>query len=390
MLQKGEITMKKICYVTTVPGTLRSFVLPTAKYLHEQAGFDISFVCDDNEEFAKLLPEYVHYFPVSMKRGISLGGLKAMNEMRKLFKKEKFDLVQYSTPNASCYASLASWMAKTPVRLYCQWGLAYVGFSGVKRKIFKGIEKMVCTLSTWIEPDSFGNLEFSHKERLYSQNKGSVIWNGSASGVNLNKFDVKKKKEWREAIRKQYSIPMDATVFLFVGRITRDKGIDELLAATKKLMEQSDRAYLLMVGSKENVASLQQDLYEWSQYASRVIYCGYTNVVEQYVASSDVYVLPSYREGFGSAVIEAEAMGVPVIVSDIPGPTDAMKRDITGLIVEKGDSESLYSAMWKLHTDKELRERLGENAYKFATENFEQQELCRKILEDRKRLLNLK
>lgn len=382
--------MKKICYVTTVPGTLNAFVLPTAKYLHEQAGFDISFVCDGNEEFAKSLPEYIHYYPVSMKRGISPSGLKAMIEMRKLFKKEKFDLVQYSTPNASCYASLASWMAKIPVRLYCQWGLAYVGFSGVKRKIFKGIEKMVCTLSTWIEPDSFGNLDFSHNERLYPKNEGSVIWNGSASGVNLNKFDVKKKKEWREAIRKQYSIPVDATVFLFVGRITRDKGINELFAATKELMEKSDQIYLLMVGSKENIVSLRQDLYEWSLSESRVVYCGSTCVVEQYVAGSDVYVLPSYREGFGSVIIEAEAMGVPVIVSDIPGPTDAMKRDITGLVVEKGSSESLYGAMWKLHADKELTERMGENAYRFATENFEQQELCRKILEDRKRLLNQK
>ena len=389
MLQKGEITMKKICYVTTVPGTLRSFVLPTAKYLHEQAGYDISFVCDYNEEFEKMLPEYIHYYPVSMKRGISLGGLKAMNEMRRLFKKEKFDLVQYSTPNASCYASLASWMAKIPVRLYCQWGLAYVGFSGLKRKIFKTIEKMVCTLSTWVEPDSFGNLDFSHAERLYPSNKGSVIWNGSASGVNLNKFDVERKAEWREAIRTQYSIPSDATVFLFVGRITRDKGINELFSATRKLMEQSERVYLLMVGSKENVNSLEQGLYNWSIHENRVIYCGYTNVVEQYIAASDIYVLPSYREGFGSAVIEAEAMQVPVIVSDIPGPTDAMKRDKTGLVVEKGNSESLYKAMKRLHTDKELIERLGDNAFTFATENFEQQELCRRILDDRKRLLEL-
>lgn len=389
MPPKGDVTMKKICYVTTVPGTLRSFVLPTAKYLHEQAGYDISFVCDYNEEFEKMLPEYIHYYPVSMKRGISLGGLKAMNEMRRLFKKEKFDLVQYSTPNASCYASLASWMAKIPVRLYCQWGLAYVGFSGLKRKIFKTIEKMVCTLSTWVEPDSFGNLDFSHAERLYPSNKGSVIWNGSASGVNLNKFDVERKAEWREAIRTQYSIPSDATVFLFVGRITRDKGINELFSATRKLMEQSERVYLLMVGSKENVNSLEQGLYNWSIHENRVIYCGYTNVVEQYIAASDIYVLPSYREGFGSAVIEAEAMGVPVIVSDIPGPTDAMKRDKTGLVVEKGNSESLYKAMKRLHTDKELIERLGDNAFTFATENFEQQELCRRILDDRKRLLEL-
>lgn len=381
--------MKKICYVTTVPGTLRSFVLQTAKYLHEQAGFDISFVCDYNEEFAKSLPEYIHYYPVSMKRGISLGGLKAMNTMRKIFKEQNFDLVQYSTPNASCYASLASWLAKVPVRLYCQWGLVYVGFSGVRRAVFKLIEKMVCNLSTWIEPDSFGNLEFAHKEGLYPKNKGSVIWNGSASGVNLDKFNVSEKEKWRVQIREQYSIPMDAMVFLFVGRITRDKGINELFAAAKKMMDQFEDVYLLMVGSKENVKSLEQELYEWSLSERRVIYCGYTNVVEQYIASSDVYVLPSYREGFGSAVIEAEAMEVPVVVSDIPGPTDAMKRDMTGLVVEKGSSKSLFEAMCILHDDKELREQLGQNAYKFAVESFEQTELCRRIQEDRERLLGL-
>lgn len=110
-------------------------------------------------------------------------------------------MVQYSTPNASLYAALAAKLAGVPVRLYCQWGMAYVGFHGIKRVIFKRIEKLVCTLSTWVEPDSFGNLKFSHAEGLYPENKGSVIWNGSASGVNLNKFDNSQKPVWRAEIR---------------------------------------------------------------------------------------------------------------------------------------------------------------------------------------------
>ena len=126
----------KICFVTTTPITLKAFVLEFAKYLHETAGAEVSFICDTDEEFAKSLPSYIHYFPVPMKRGISLSGIKATREMKKIFKREQFDIVQYSTPNAAFYASIASKSAKVPVRLYCQWGMAYVGMQGVKRGIF--------------------------------------------------------------------------------------------------------------------------------------------------------------------------------------------------------------------------------------------------------------
>ena len=173
--------MKKVCFVTTVPATIDSFILETAKYIHNETDWDISFICDEDVDFSNRLPEYIHYFPVQMKRGISLSGASALCKMVSIFKKEKFDMVQYSTPNASLYAAVAAKIAKIPVRLYCQWGLVYVGFSGIKRKIFKIIEKIVCGLSTWIEPDSFGNLDFAHKEGLYPQNKGSVVWNGCSN-----------------------------------------------------------------------------------------------------------------------------------------------------------------------------------------------------------------
>lgn len=379
--------MKKICYVTTISGTLKAFVMDTAKYLHESGGYDISFICDYDKAFADALPEYIHYHPVSMKRGISISGIKAMLEIKKILKRENFDIVQYSTPNASCYTALAAALVHVPVRLYCQWGIAYVGFSGIKRKIFKLEEKMVCKLSTEIEPDSFGNLKFSHDEKLYPFEKGSVIWNGSASGVNIKKFDINNKGTYRKEIREKYNIPQDAMVFIFVGRVTRDKGINELFAASKRLFEHHDDIYLLMVGPNENAGSVDTSLYDWSVKDERVIYCGFTNTVEKYLAASDVYLLPSYREGFGSAVIEAEAMGVPVIVSDIPGPTDAMQKDKTGLVVAKGSSDELADAMSKLYESPDLQKEYGQNAYEFAVANFEQSQLLEKILADRDRLL---
>lgn len=376
--------MKKICFITTIPLTLNAFVLNTAKYIHENTDWDISFICSDENDFGSSLPKDIHYFPIQMERGISIAGVKAMLEMKKIFKREKFDLIQYSTPNASLYASMAGRLAHVPVRLYCQWGMAFVGFQGLKRKIFQMEEKYVCHLSTHIEPDSNSNLRFAHEIGLYPKSKGSVIWNGSACGVNLTNFDISNKEEYRKDIREQLDIPEDAFVYGFVGRITRDKGVNELLEAYKKL---NDDSYLIMVGPSEVDETINQELYTWASKNEKIKFTGYTTVVEQYLSAMDCYILPSYREGFGMGVVEAEAMGVPVIVTDIPGPTDAMIDNETGIVVQKADIESLYNAMISIREDKVRYFAMAETAHDFAVNNFEQKQLFNYILEDRKKLL---
>ena len=367
--------MCKICFVTTVSLTLKSFVLDLARVMHETGDFEIHFVCDYDADFAGTLPAYIHYCPISMKRGVSLDGPRAIAAMTKYFRQERFDLVQYSK------------LAGIPCRLYCQWGIAYVGFRGIKRKLFKQIERLTCRCSTDIEPDSFGNLHFSHKEKLYTADKSRVIWNGSASGVNTARFHRENKAEWRDEIRRAYGIPREAVVYIFVGRITKDKGVNELFAATRSLMEAYPDVYLLLVGNVERGASVNGDLYRWTQQEDRVIYCGYTDQVEKYLAAGDVYVLPSYREGFGTAVIEAEAMGLPVIVSDIPGPTDAMIPQKTGLLTPKADAEKLCEAMIQLYEREDLRAEYGENGAVLARDSFEQRELFAHILADRYRMI---
>ena len=372
----------KICFVTTVSSTFESFIFPLTKYLHDNTDWDISFICSD-EKTIDDLPDYIHYFPVTMKRGISFDGLKAIKEMKKIFEREKFDIVQYSTPNASCYASIAAKQAKIPVRLYCQWGIAYVGFSGFKRKIFKCIEKMVCKLSTWIEPDSISNLNFAHKEQLYPNEKGSVIWNGSACGVDLSKFDISRKDEFRNKIRSQYGIDDDKFVYIFIGRVTRDKGINELLESFKEISSKDN--YLFLLGNNEVDDTVNEELYQWSLQQENIIYTGNVNNVEEYLSASDCYVLPSYREGFGMSVVEAEAMGVPVIVTNIPGPIDAMVDNETGLSVEKENVKELTSAMIKiLNVD---LTSMGNKGMNYASKNFEQNTLFKKIVKDRECLV---
>lgn len=379
--------MKKICFITTISGTLLSFVRDFAIYMHENGDYDITFICDEDEKLEKVLPNYIHYIPIEMKRGISIGGILSCLKMCKIFRKNQFDLIQYSTPNAALYASIAGWFARIPVRLYCQWGIAYVGFIGLKRKIFKCEEKFVCSLSTWIEPDSIGNLNFSHKEKLYPEKKGSVVHKGSASGVSLEKFDISKKIFYRREIREKYDIPEEAFVYGFVGRITGDKGINELLAATKLILKKYKNVYLMIVGGMDKEESVNTNLFEWSKKSCNVIYCGATNEVQKYMSAMDCYVMPSYREGFGLTVVEAGAMGIPVICTNIPGPTDAIHDQETGLIIEKKNVEALRTAILKIYSDPEMAKKLGQAGYENVKTNYEQKRLFKYILQDRDRLL---
>lgn len=364
---------------------MKTFVLKLADYIHINTDWEISMICSADTEFANLLPDYIQYYPVSMQRGISISGVKAIFEIWKIFKREKFDLIQYATPNASLYASLAGKLAGIPVRLYCQWGIVYVGFQGLKRKIFKVEEKFVCSLSTHIEPDSRSNLKFSHIEGLYPESKGTVIWNGSACGVNLDKFDISKKAIFRQKIRAKYGISEDVFVYGFVGRITRDKGINELLGAYKAIYSGTE--YLMLVGPNEADATIDAELYSWAQNNNHVIFTGFTSIVEEYLSAMDCYILPSYREGFGLGVIEAGAMEVPVIVTNIPGPIDSVSNGHTGIIINKANIEELIDAMMFFFRERKIARAWGKNGRMLVETMFEQSKLFSYILEDRKELL---
>ena len=174
-------------------------------------------------------------------------------------------------------------------------------------------------------------------------------------------------------------------MFGFAGRITGDKGINELLAAFEQL--DNPNARLFFVGRTEDEASLDAEKLNRARSNKKIVFHNYVNDIERYFAMMDVLVLPSYREGFGNIVIEAQAMGVPVIVTDIPGPTDAMERDTTGLVVPVKDAAALKEAMEYMASHPDRREELGRNGRLFVQERFDQKKMCDMILQDRKRLL---
>lgn len=380
---------KKICIITTISLSIKAFFLEQIAYLSKN-GYEVTIICDTDEELINVLHPDVRYIPVPMKRGLDpLGAIKAIKRMYQIFKQNKFDIVQYSTPNAALYASIASRLAGVRIRLYHNMGYRYAASKGIKRVIFKILEKITCRLSSDIQPVSFSNLEFGIKEKLFPRNKAKVIWNGSTGGVDLTKFDINKKEEWKLEICSKYSIQSGTFIFGFVGRITRDKGINELLKAYKELSLEIKDTKLMLVGNEEDISSLDQGLYNWAKASKDIIFTGTTQEVYKYFATFNVMILPSYREGFGNVVIEAQAMGVPVIVSDIPGPTDAIVKDITGMVVPKQDSTALLRIMTKMIESPNVVETMGQSAYEYVKSHFDSKELMKQILEDKKRLSKL-
>ncbi len=371
---------KKICMVTTVSITMKSFVVEMAKYLHENGEYDVTLICNDDDEFAQSLPDYLHFIPVKMNRGIDFSAIRSIVAFYKIFKREKFELVQYSTPNASLYASIASLFAKIPIRLYCQWGIRYVGLSGVSRKIFKLIERITCANSTHVKSQSFKNRQFAIDEKLCKPDKVSVVGIGGTIGVDLSEYDIKKKPQYRKEIREKLGIEQSDFVFGFVGRLNRDKGINELITAFKGI----SNAKLVLVGMFDESNAPTEENLSFAQNCENIIMTGNVPQKEvcKYIASFDILVHPTYREGFGKVIQEAFGMGIPVITTDIPGPSEVVERGVSGSLVPVKDSASLHDEMASLKDDEKRRLLYSQKGYERVVKYFERSIMLNNILND--------
>lgn len=384
--------MKKICIITTMWSSINNWIKPFLGEYNAR-GIDVTIVCNMDEDYERELTNqypFVHTYPVAFPRGIDVGGsVKSILVLYKFFRKNKFEMVQYSTPNASMYAAVASKLAGIPVRLYCQWGMVYVTMTGFKRKVFRFLEKMVCSFSTMVQPDSEGNLTFCREQGFYDESKSCVIWNGSAKGLDLTAFDITQKQAYAKEIKEQYGIPEDAPVVGFVGRLGEEKGCNELFRAFQKIKETVPNVKLLFVGPIEKEKSIDPELLEYFWKCDDIIKTDRVTHVEKYTSAMDVFVLPSYREGFGMSVVEASAMEVPVVVTEYPGPSSAMLDGVTGYAVPVRDDEKLCQCILTLLQDEQLRNKMGVAGRKFAEEAFEQKTFISKYMENRTELLKM-
>lgn len=375
---------KKMCCITTVDVTQIAFVAD-AMYQFVENGYEVTLVCSDTSKVRKVKGDVFRYVDMPMKRGVSLSDLFVIPlRFRKFFKQENFDFVQYATPNASLFASIGAWMAGVPVRLYCQWGIRYVGNSGLMRKVLKALEHLTCKLSTDICPASQKNLEYAVSEGLYKADKAKIIGNGGTIGVDLAKYDLTRKQEYKDAVCEQYKILKDKYVICSVGRLSRDKGSFELLEAFDRLAKERKDIALMMVGDTEG--DIPENIVPITKH-ERVIFTGFTNEVNKYMSACDVLAHPSYREGFSMVIQEAMAMQLAVVTTDIPGPSEVIKDGVTGILVSPRDAESLYNGLKQMISNKKQMIQMGIAGRRRCEELFNRQRMLRLTYEHRMSLM---
>lgn len=379
---------KRICFVTTIGLTIKSFLMSFSKYLVNERNYDVTFICAPDKDLEAAESEHIHFIPVAMARGVNFDAFRVISQLKKIFKEQQFDIVQYATPNAAVYASVAAKKTGVKNRLYTQWGIRYMGYDGgLNRMIFKWLEKLVCRNSSIIECESFSIQDFSVTEGLYPKTKSSVIGKGSACGVDLAKCDISMRDEWRNEVRSKLSIAKDTIVFGYTGRITRDKGLNELIEAFKIFNATYEDSVLLLVGDFDNEGTIRPELRKWAEESSSVAFTGWTPHAEMYYAAMDVFCSLSYREGFGLVVIEAAGMGLPGIVTNVPGQRDTIIDGETGISVPCKQVEPVVEAMKKYYNDRKMMRKMGANARKNVEDNFEQTKLFALLANHRDELI---
>lgn len=374
----------KICGITTKAVTIKAFMLGNLNYMVKN-GHQAYCISQPDEPLSIISKEKsVTFIPVDLKWGnvSPLDLIRNIVDLYKIFRKEKFDVIQYATSNAGLYACIAGWLSRVPVRIYCQWGISYTDFTGFKLWFYKTIEKITCWCSTSVQPDSFSNLKFAQEEKLYNSAKGCVLYNGSACGVDLKKFDVSKREIWKTEVLKELNISKYNRIFGFVGRIVKEKGIGELIEAFKNI--NSTDCYLILVGPMDDNPRIDENLLKWAKEQPNIIFTGPKTNPEKYFAAFDFMLLPSYREGFGMTVLEAAAMRTPTIVSNIKGPTDFVKDGYNGLLCEPKSVNSLCHALCKgLGMSADEYQALSDMAYHVVTEQFDSEKFSEVFINNR-------
>ncbi len=379
----------RICALTTVSKTMDMFMSHSMRHL-SQNGYDITLVCSMDDGFAERNGDYAKCINLKMNRGANVKDLFGCTfKLFKLFRKEKFDVIYYATPNVSLYASVAGKLAGVKCRNYCQWGIRYVALSGLKRKVFRFVEKLTCSFSTSVRSASPMNMEFSIKEKVCKREKIGVIGIGGTVGVELDKCNSFDKTVARTEMRSRYGIPENAFVYGFVGRINVDKGINELVTAFKTVSASADNACLVLVGGLDDVNPISDENLSFAKSSEKVVLTGNVPADEIYkhMAMFDVLTHPSYREGFGKVLQEAMGVHVPIITTNIPGPSEVIENNVSGILCEVKNSDDLAEKMLMLYNDPELCAKFAEAGYERAATYFDRPIMLKNILDDVNKLV---
>ena len=339
--------MKKLIRITTVPISLEKLLENQLSFMSQY--FDVTAISSDKEKlkgFGK--NQNVATFHVDLTRKITpIKDLFALIKLYKYLKKEKPFIVHTHTPKAGIVGMLASYFAKVPNRLHTVAGLPLMEATGFKRMLLNYIEKLTYSCATKVYPNSFGLNEFILENKFTKKEKLKIIANGSSNGIDTNHFnpDMYSLCDILN-FKKSLKINKEDFVFLFIGRVVGDKGINELVTAFQSLSETYSSVKLLLVGPLElELDPLDEETVNAIRENQQIITVGFQQDVRPYLALSNVLVFPSYREGFPNVVMQAGAMALPSIVSNINGCNELIINNKNGFIVPVKNTEELLKSM---------------------------------------------
>ncbi len=373
----------RLLRITTASISLKLLLRGQLAYFQQQ-GFEVLTISADGIEVKDLEAEGIPHQVVPMTRKITpIQDLICLWKLIRVIQKFKPEIVHTHTPKAGLLGMMAARICSVPVRLHTVAGLPLMEATGLKRWVLKIAERITYSCAHQVYPNSKGLLKYI-KEQLSIVNRPlSIIGKGSTNGIDTTFFSSSPElKQKATAIRMTYQIPDNVVVFSFVGRIVKDKGIIELTDAFNKLSSIMEVRLMLVGPFEQELDPLPSRVMQFINDSKWVIKAGFQQDVRPWLLASDVFVFPSYREGFPNVVMQAACLKVPCIVSDINGCNEIIENNVSGLVVPPKNYHALFDAMVLMAADKKISSEFAEKAQQFVVDNYDQQYVWGELLKE--------
>jgi len=377
-MDKMPLQKRKLAIVATIPQVVRYFLVNHVIYFSKL--YDVTVVSNFSGEdsITDILSEEVRVRDIPIRRPISLlMDIITLVKLIRYLHKEKTYIVYSVTPKGGLLGMLAAWFTGVPIRIHTYTGQVWATKKGLSRLILMFMDRIVALLATQVIVDSYSQRSFLIEHKIVSKTKSLVLCDGSISGVDTERFQP--NHSIRQEVRNGMGVGNSTIVFLFIGRIKSDKGVFDLAEAFSNICNEKNNIALWFVGPDEDRIINDLKLITKPLNCS-VSYIPHTKTPEKYMVSADIFCLPSYREGFGTSIIEAAACGIPSIGSKIYGIMDAIRDRETGILVERGNVDALASAMLELTNNEYLRNYMGKSAQINAVKRFDKDRISRALL----------
>lgn len=380
----------RVVHITSRGSTARSFLLEHFRLLNN-AGFEVILVCSDDED-ARYCEQVAgaRLIPVTIKQNIApVSDLISLFRLWQLFRRLQPAIIDAHTSKAGLLGSIAGWLAKVPVRIYHNHGMALLSSRGCKRLLLHITELIACRCSTNIIFVSPSNMEDAVNIGICPKKKAVVLGPGTICGVDIDKFDPEKASPQGAKLLQEAGIPEQSWIVGFVGRIVPHKGIETILEAWRLLPPDiRSHAYLCFFGAPEHSQMLDLIEQAASEPDLHVKYMGFSSDMPAWYPTMTLLVQPSWHEGWGYNVLEASCFGVPAVGTRISATVDAILDGKTGLLVPVKDPQAMADAITRLLKDDDLRQHLGQAARERTINEFSHKKICPLLTEEYQRLLH--